>query len=1051
MPTNIQKLIEHFKYNQDEYMRANYNETQTRRKFIDPFFMALGWDVSNEAGYALAYQQVVHEDAIKVGGATKAPDYSFRIGGVRKFFVEAKKPSVKLFHDVNSAFQLRRYGWSAKLSLSILTNFAELTIYDCRMKPNRIGDKASHARILYMTLDEYAHRWHEIADVFSPQAIMKGAFDKFSKSKKSKRGTAEVDDALLQEIETWRNLLAKNIALRNPDISHEQLNFGVQCVIDRIIFLRICEDRGIETYGRLMALQNGKNVYERFMHLCHQADIRYNSGLFHFRHEKGRPDISMDTITTNLTIDDKTLKDIFNGLYYPESPYEFSMIPADILGQVYEQFLGKVIRLTEGHRAKVEEKPEVKKAGGVYYTPTYIVDYIVAETVGKLLHCKSPKAIGHVKILDPACGSGTFLLQAYQFLLDWYLEYYSTHEPEKWAKKKKPPIRESGIRIQDSDLSGFRKPDRSKLAWQELGSWQLTLHERKRILIAHIHGVDIDRQAVEVTKLSLFLKVLEGENDASLQPTLIYERALPDLSDNIKCGNSLVGWDVLQESEVGSQESDMKNLNPFDWHAEFSTVMAAGGFDAIIGNPPYARIQTLVKFYPMQVDYFKKTYQSAKTGNYDIYVLFLEKCMQLMKKSGMLGFILPHKFFNAKFGRGVRKVISDKQAISHVVYFGAEQIFRNATTYTCLLCLHGTPQEKFVFVKINENDSMPETLNFIQNQIEHVSYEPAMIMQPQDDSAWHFYGAKTKLVLDKLYQQPQTLADATHKIFQGIATSADKIYVLRILKEGEETYLCYSKHMDKEIEIEKGLVKPFLMGKNVHRYEPVKPINVVIFPYQLEPNKATLMAQTFIQEHYPMGWKYLHANRKALEGRERGRMKGERFYAYIYPKNLLEFERVKIMTRDICDKPSMSIDVQGNLYHTTTLHSFVFKETCYENHKYFLGVCNSKILHFFLQATGTVLRGGYIRFLPLYLSPFPIRRIDFDNAAEIAMHEHMVSLVESMLDLNARLAVVKSPHEEVMLQRQIVATDRQIDMLVYSLYDLTESEIKIVEKNCNNQ
>jgi hypothetical protein len=438
LPQEIKKLVERFDYNLEAYRSGQYNETQLRREFIDPFFKALGWDVYNEKGYAEAYKDVIHEDAIKVSGAVKAPDYCFRIGGTRKFFLEAKKPSVNLKDDISPAFQLRRYAWSAKLPFSILTDFEEFAVYDCRIKPI-LTDKASTARILYLTYPEYAKRWDEIASIFSRDAVLKGSFDKYVESTKVKKGTAEVDNTFLKEIELWREMLARNLALRNPELTQRELNFAVQRIIDRIIFLRICEDRGIEEYGRFMALLNGAQVYERLCQLFYEADDRYNSGLFHFKREKDRKE-PPDELTQHLKIDDKVLKEIIKNLYYPDSPYEFSVLPADILGQVYEQFLGKVIRLTEGHRAVVEDKPEVKKAGGVYYTPTYIVDYIVKNTVGKLVGNKTPKQVAKLKILDPACGSGSFLIGAYQLLLDCHRDWYVKDGPEKWVKGRSPAL-----------------------------------------------------------------------------------------------------------------------------------------------------------------------------------------------------------------------------------------------------------------------------------------------------------------------------------------------------------------------------------------------------------------------------------------------------------------------------------------------------------------------------------------------------------------------------------------------------------------------------------
>ena len=282
--------------------------------------------------------------------------------------------------------------------------------------------------------------------------------------------------------------------------------------------------------------------------MFHEADAKYNSGLFHFTQEKGNPE-APDTFTLALTIDDKPLKEIIRDLYYPDSPYEFSVLPADILGQVYEQFLGKVIRLEQGHRAVVEEKPEAKKAGGVYYTPTHIVDYIVAHTVGKLLTGKTSRQAAKLRILDPACGSGSFLLGAYQYLLDWHRDYYLADGPEKHRKE---------------------------LYEGAGGDWRLTTVERKRILLNTIYGVDLDPQAVEVTKLSLLLKVLEGESEESLatQLRLFHERVLPNLGNNIKCGNSLVEPDFYDNEQMSFLDEEVRySINTFDWKAEYPEIM----------------------------------------------------------------------------------------------------------------------------------------------------------------------------------------------------------------------------------------------------------------------------------------------------------------------------------------------------------------------------------------------------------------------------------------------------------------------------------------------
>jgi len=230
-PEQVLTLVERFDRNRDAYRSGDYNETQARVEFIDPLFEALGWDVHNKSGYAEAYKDVIHEDAIKVGGATKAPDYCFRIGGARKFFLEAKKPSVSIKDEPSPAFQLRRYAWSAKLPLSILTDFEELAVYDCRVRPVKT-DKPSKARVQYFGYEQYAEEWDDLAAIFSRDAILKGSFDKFAESTKRKKGTAEVDAAFLGEIELWRDALARNIALRNPSLPQRDLNFAVQRQID---------------------------------------------------------------------------------------------------------------------------------------------------------------------------------------------------------------------------------------------------------------------------------------------------------------------------------------------------------------------------------------------------------------------------------------------------------------------------------------------------------------------------------------------------------------------------------------------------------------------------------------------------------------------------------------------------------------------------------------------------------------------------------------------------------------------------------------------------
>ena len=649
-PESIRQLVEHFKQNQPSYRSGKFNEAQLRLEFLNPFFEALGWDVSNRSGYGEAYKDAVVEPSLEVEGEIKAPDYAFRIGGTRKFFVEAKKPAVNIQYEIYPAFQLRRYAWSAKLPLGILTDFEEFAVYDCRSKPNPT-DKAATSRVMFIKFTDYIEKWDEIAGIFSKDAVMKGSFDQYAQGVKGKRGTQEVDDAFLKEIEGWRDLLARNLAIRNAALSVPELNYAVQMTIDRIVFLRICEDRGIEPQEQLKALLEQEDVYAGLCDLFRKADTRYNSGLFHFEQEKMQSS-SPDGLSLGLAIDDKTLKEIIKSLYFP-CPYVFSVIPADILGQVYERFLGKVIRLTAGHQAKVEEKPEVRKAGGVYYTPTYIVNYIIKNTVGKLLEGKTPKEAAGLKILDPACGSGSFLLGAYQYLLDWHTKWYTDNDPGQWAKAASP-------RVYQAQGGALRQAQDS--------DWRLTTSEKKRILLNNIHGVDIDPQAVEVTKLSLSLKVLEGESQESIgtQLGLFKERALPDLGRNIQCGNSLIGPDYY-EGQMFPDEEERKRVNAFNWQAAFPQVFIAGGFDAVIGNPPWISLSGKfgAEIFPsQQIEYLIRRHH-GNTYMPNMYEYFVAQGLNLVRDSGFFGFIVPDRLgFNRQFVELRRRILSETRIVS---------------------------------------------------------------------------------------------------------------------------------------------------------------------------------------------------------------------------------------------------------------------------------------------------------------------------------------------------------------------------------------------------
>jgi type I restriction-modification system DNA methylase subunit len=991
----IKNLIKRFEQQIETYQQSDYNETQTRNDFINPFFMALGWDVNNEQGVSEICRPVVHEDTLKIGRATKMPDYSFRVGGKRKFFVEAKKPSINLKTDQKPAYQLRRYGWNAKLSLSIVTNFSELAVYDCRVKPDK-DDDPSIGRVLYLKYTDYLKHWDELVEKFSFDGVWQGRFDQYAAKKAITKGAIEVDAAFLAEMESWREKLAHHLFSKNPTLTQRQLNFSVQQIIDRIVFLRICEDRGIEDYGQLLTLLNSTKVYQRLFRLFRLADTRYNSGLFHFKAEKGRKE--PDALTPSLLVDDDILKNILKNLYYPDSPYEFSVLPADILGQVYEQFLGKVIRLNKTHQAIIEEKPEVKKAGGVYYTPTYIVNYIVEKTLSPFLTGKKvgPRsAVNQLKILDPACGSGSFLLGAYQFLLDWHLEHYLKN-PKKWSTGKNPRL------------------------YQAIGkTWKLTVNERKRILLNNIYGVDIDPQAVEVTKLSLLLKVLEDEQSVISQFSLLKERVLPDIDNNIKCGNSLISPDFYQGQQLDFEnEETLYRINAFDWETEFAFVLKVGGFDVVIGNPPYVRQELLNE----SKDYFQTHYQTYH-GVADLYVYFIEKGISLLRDNGFFGIIVSNKWMRANYAQSLRLWLK-QQGLIEIVDFGDLPVFQQATTYPCILRIQkAQPQTTFQVAQLN-------TLDFEDLKTEVATHAYHIEQSSLNEKSWSLADKNTQALLEKLHNQGVPLNEYIEsKIFYGIKTGLNEAFVID------------AKTRDKLIANDtksEELIKPFLLGKDIKRYQPLKTEHyLILIPkgWTRLKSQGTKNAWAWLKRHYPSIANHLQAFSKNAQKRYD---QGEYWWELRGCDYYDEFEKPKIILPDISVRGNFTFDSDGKFYCVNT--AYIIPNT----DKYLLGVLNSKLMTFYYSHLSATYRGGYLRFIYQYLVQLPIYSINLNNPT--ANHDKMVQLVEQMLKLNQKLTTNLDSHSKTVLKRQIEALDRQIDLLVYQLYHLTTQEIELVEK-----
>ena len=1014
----ITELIQRFDEQFDSYKNSGYNETLTRRDFIDPFFKALGWDVDNQQGYAEAYREVIHEDRVKVGGATKAPDYSFRIGGNKRlFFVEAKKPSVVIKDDIIPAYQVRRYGWNAKLAISIVTDFEEFAIYDCTRKPFPT-DKVSVARVKYLYYKDYLKEFDFIWETFSKEQVLKGSFDKFVQGNANKKGTATVDKDFLQSLDTWRTYLATSVSWNNKDLDEDELNFVVQQTIDRIIFLRIAEDRSIENYGNLQTAIKHGDYFQNLCNIFREADQKYNSGLF---------DSKKDRISKNLKIDNKVIKTIINELYYPLSPYEFSYLSVEILGSAYEQFLGKVIRITPAHHAKIEEKPEVRKAGGVYYTPQYIVEYIVKNTVGKLIDGKTPAEISDIKIVDPACGSGSFLIGAFQYLLDWHKDYYSNYgKPSKGTK--------------DNPLT----PDGN-----------LTTSEKKRILLNNIYGVDIDVNAVEVTKLSLLLKCIEGETTASIahQLSMFHERVLPTLDNNIKDGNSLIDIDYYD----GQLFETERIIKPFSWKRAFPEVFNIKrpepihelryhlkkvenlqkdadilvdkynnnledreekytidpGFDVVIGNPPYVRQELLSG----QKNYFETHYR-VYHGTADLYSYFIEKGIRLLGHNGVLGIIVANKWMRSNYGEPLRKFLKT-QNIYEIIDFGDLPVFESATTYPSIL-IAGKPTNNVSSVDV----TIVRTLKFdsLQNYVQQ--NRNLILKKNLDKSGWNLGSEMENNLLKKLKINTIPLGDYVNgKIYYGIKTGLNEAFVIDEITKNK---LIIEDSKSAEI------IKPFLAGRDIKRFQIPSSSKFLIFT-----------KRGIDIEQYPAIKNYLTQYKKQLIPKPKD-FKGEKWegrkpgsYHWYEIQDAVDyfeaFEKPKIVLPDIALRMQALYD-NYNFYCVNTAYIIPIDD------KFLLGILNSNLIQYYYSKISSSIRGGYFRFIKQYLETIPI-------TLAIQSRNEITNFVDQLIQLNQEKSETKLQNEIDQIQSHIEYCEEQINNAVYKLYELDEPEIEIIEKN----
>lgn len=656
----LARLTASFHRDLSSYKSEGYDESALRNDFLNPFWRSLGWDVENREGLPQPLREVQIESRVDIAGRKKRADYLFRTGGLERFVCEAKKPKEEL--SKKSAYQAQRYAFNLKLWVATLSNFELLQVFIVGGRPEQNAPWDACKQWHYT---EYGRSAEEIWALFSRASVASGSLEKYISSlpKKPLKGKARqgwliaperartFDAEFLAYVEEQRELLAANLVRENK--KHKwtsiDLNESIQRILDRVLFVRISEDRDIDT-GRPLELilsdwesmQFGRpSLYSRLVAHFNRLDEAFNGALFRKGHE-----------SESLQVSDEYLAELIRDLSSEDSPYLFSTLPVEILGSVYERFIGKVVRVTKTGRLRIEPKPEVRKAGGVYYTPRYVVNYIVEQTVGKLLAGKRPREVERLRVLDPACGSGSFLIRVFERICEHYLQWYQEHPKD-------------------------RRDDLCYL--DENGSLRLTTHLKRQIMLNNVFGVDVDYQAIEVTMLSLYLKILEGETRSTLgrqQRLFPSETFLPDLNANLKCGNSLIAPDFYKNQQLSLlSEDDLFRVNAFDWSEGFPSI-AQTGFDVVLGNPPWG-----AAFSEPELEYLRYKNKDIIVRMIDSFMYFVFAGIKLLKTNGRFGMILPDVVLYQNDCYKLREYILDRFRITRVLNMGDvfEQVTRPAS------------------------------------------------------------------------------------------------------------------------------------------------------------------------------------------------------------------------------------------------------------------------------------------------------------------------------------------------------------------------------------
>src|SRR5690554_6197914 len=730
-----------------------------------------------------------------------------------------------------------------------------------------------------------------------------------------------------------------------------------QKLIDRFLFVFFAEDRGLlppnstqqilDKWKSDMDFGDERPLYDLFKQYFYYLDqgrpasnnraeiYAYNGGLF-----------KEDKVLDSLEIDNQLLYKYTEEL----SAYDFeSQVDVNILGHIFENSLNEIESINaEIEGGNFDKQKSKRKKDGVFYTPKYITKYIVENTIGKLCEEKKNELgfqeeeyfkgrknrnkatikklvetldtyrdwLLELTICDPACGSGAFLNQALDFLI----------KEHSYIDELKTKVLGGGLPFSDIETT---------------------------ILENNIYGVDLNDESVEIAKLSLWLR--------TAQP----RRKLNDLSSNVKCGNSLI-----DDKKVAGDKA-------FKWENEFPDVFERGGFDVVIGNPPYLRVQGLRENFEKESLYYESKFESA-TGRFDVYVLFMEKSLELINTKGEVSFILPHKFLISEFGEGIRKLFSENKSVKSILSFGSEMMFSDASTYTCIINLCHTNND----IKIKEIN--PKKI------LEPFSFE-TMDYEGLDGKNWNLRSKELSYLFTKLSKQPWTVKDVFENISQGIVSVGDDVFIMKGTISGNK-FEGFSKEKGTKVIIESQLMKPLLKGDDVKKYSSVENTHYCFYPHYEKDGKTIPIDEETLRDEYPLAYNYILPYKEELIKKKiRYKTNPTAWYSLHRSREMSLFEQQKIVTPETSYGGNMTIDYDF-LYHNTQVYTLSQHiQTSYDD-KFWLSILNSSLFWFYLQNTGAVLRGGYFRFKTKYLEPFPLPKL---NSAD--SQKPMVDKVDLML------------------------------------------------------